>query len=69
MTDWHGPVVLSLFCLSYPSIKLQNRFHPQQCLVCQGMTLMERVRGRFWKNVVNKRSDTLILCLLETILG
>ena len=38
---------VTFFCLIYPSIKSQNRFYPQQCLVCQGMTSLERVRGRF----------------------
>jgi len=51
-------VVLNLFCLIYALAKSKNFFHLQQCLVCQVMIFLERVRGNFYrKNVVNMHSE------------
>ena len=50
-------VVLNLFCHIYPSTKSKNWFYLQQCVVCQGLNFLERVRGSFWKNVANSHSD------------
>jgi len=54
---WSGrQVVLQLFCLIYP-LTTKKLILPQQYLVHQGMTFLERVLGRFSrKNVVNLHS-------------
>ena len=51
--------VLNLFCLIYALAKSKNCFYLQQCLVCQVMIFLERVRGNFYrKNVVNMHSES-----------